>query len=735
VPPRPTALPATPSGPAACPDGRPAARTLATVLALLAGLVLPLVGSGPAAAATPCTTTPTVGYTVQVCVTVPDGVLSGTVPVSSTVVVWPAAGSSAPGVKRVTFSWRGGYLLSDHDADGTGQWSMQWRTDRLVDSTGSLVARALLTDGTTYAASVPTAVFNGGQAPFVSGRQFAVSPGTTPAPGRPFRLVAVGDGADGSTREAAVASQVASWQPNLLAYLGDVYEKGSPYEYDNWYSAPDGFGRFRDITNPVLGNHEYHTPGAAGFFDYWGRNTPHYYSYDVAGWHVVALDSTGRYDQLQPGTPQYDWLAADLGANRARCTIAYFHHPRYSISGHKGKTGLSAVWRLLADRRVTLALAGHTHSYERWAALDRDGVPSERGVTQLIAGAGGHEALPPVYSDGRVQRYAAVPGALQLDLLGDRAEFAYRADSGEVVDAGSVGCKSTGDTLPPTRPAGVDATATSETTATLSWAPSTDQFDSVAGYRVRRNGRLVATVGAGTTSWADSGLVSGATYVWTVDAYDPSDNVSEQSVPTSVTMPSPPRPRVKAKRLLAGLRGAGETAKGYRRALFGAWADADGDGCTTRAEVLVTEARRPPLMTETCGLSGGRWVSPWNGVSRSDLSLVGIAPAVPLAEAWQSGARRWSASTRRALTNDLGYAGSLTAVTNTVIAARGGAEPRSWLPPRKAARCGYVAQWVAVKWRWRLSVDTAERSFLRKRLTSCGSPTVVRPARATVRLR
>jgi hypothetical protein len=151
--------------------------------------------------------------------------------------------------------------------------------------------------------------------------------------------------------------------------------------------------------------------------------------------------------------------------------------------------------------------------------------------------------------------------------------------------------------------------------------------------------------------------------------------------------------------------------------------------------VLITEAGRPPLMTETCRLSGGRWFSPWNGVRRSDLSLVGIASAVPLAEAWQSGARRWSPATRRALTNDLGYAGTLTAVTDTAIAARGSAEPRGWLPSRKAARCGYVAQWVAVKWRWRLTVDATERSFLRKRLTACGSPAVARPVRATVRLR
>ena len=195
----------------------PPRTTALPLAAVLAGLVLPLAGT-PAAAATPCTTTPTVGYTVQVCVTVPDGVLSGTAPVSSTVAVWPAAGASAPGVKRVTFSWRGGYLLSDHDADGSGRWSMQWRTDRLVDSTGSLVARALLTDGTTYTASVPTAVYNGGQAPFVSGRRFAVSPGTTPEPGKPFRLVAVGDGADGvdPRGRGRVADRVVAAEPARL---------------------------------------------------------------------------------------------------------------------------------------------------------------------------------------------------------------------------------------------------------------------------------------------------------------------------------------------------------------------------------------------------------------------------------------------------------------------------------------------------------------------------------------
>ena len=219
-----------------------------------------------------------------------------------------------------------------------------------------------------------------------------------------------------------------------------------------------------------------------------------------------------------------------------------------------------------------------------------------------------------------------------------------------------------------------------------------------------------------------------------MDSFDPSENYSAQT-PVSLTMPSPARPKVSSRTLLGQLAKAKEKPKGYQRTSFGGWVDADSDRCSTRAEVLVAEARRPPLMTESCGLTGGKWYSTWNGVARSDLSLVGIGSAVPLAEAWQSGARRWSLTTRRALTNDLGYRETLTVATNAVLSSRGSAEPQSWLPPRRAARCDYVADWVAVKWRWRLSVDPRERRFLVSRLKSCGWPTVAKPPRATIALR
>ena len=112
-----------------------------------------------------------------------------------------------------------------------------------------------------------------------------------PGPDGRVRLAVVGDGVDGSPESLAVAAQVAALDPDVFAYLGDVYDNGTPFEFDTWYGDPAGYGRFRGITNPAIGNHEYRTDDAAPYFAYWG-GVPHYYSYDVGGWHLVVLDST-----------------------------------------------------------------------------------------------------------------------------------------------------------------------------------------------------------------------------------------------------------------------------------------------------------------------------------------------------------------------------------------------------------------------------------------------------------
>jgi hypothetical protein len=189
--------------------------------------------------------------------------------------------------------------------------------------------------------------------------------------------------------------------------------------------------------------------------------------------------------------------------------------------------------------------------------------------------------------------------------------------------------------------------------------------------------------------------------------------------------------RVSTRTLLSQLTGAGEHAAGYRRTAFQLWVDADHDRCTTRAEVLLTEARTMPRRSAGCALRGGTWVSPYDGRAFTGSSGLDIDHLVPLAEAWQSGAYRWDADTRKRYANDLGYAASLVAVSAHANRSKGDKEPQRWLPSRST--CSYVARWVAVKWRWRLQVDTTEKSYLAKKLSGCRWPKVTTPSRPVIR--
>ena len=170
------------------------------------------------------------------------------------------------------------------------------------------------------------------------------------------------------------------------------------------------------------------------------------------------------------------------------------------------------------------------------------------------------------------------------------------------------------------------------------------------------------------------------------------------------------------------LPGASEVRTGYSRELFPHWVDADGDGCDTRREVLISEADDPVSVGSGCSLSGGRWFSYYDRVSWTDPADVDIDHMVPLAEAWDSGARSWSTSTRQAYANDLGDARSLVGVTDSVNQAKGDQDPAQWLP--QYDRCRYLREWVAVKHRWRLAVDSGERSALRSLASGCSSTTI-----------
>ena len=167
---------------------------------------------------------------------------------------------------------------------------------------------------------------------------------------------------------------------------------------------------------------------------------------------------------------------------------------------------------------------------------------------------------------------------------------------------------------------------------------------------------------------------------------------------------------------------ASEVRTGYSRDLFPHWVDADGDGCHTRNEVLIAEADDPVTITGTCTITKGRWFSYYDRVSWTDPADVDIDHMVPLAEAWDSGARTWTTATRQAFANDLGDSRTLVGVTDNVNQAKGDQDPATWLP--QYDRCRYLREWVAVKHRWRLSVDSQELSALRSLAASCSNTTI-----------
>jgi hypothetical protein len=170
---------------------------------------------------------------------------------------------------------------------------------------------------------------------------------------------------------------------------------------------------------------------------------------------------------------------------------------------------------------------------------------------------------------------------------------------------------------------------------------------------------------------------------------------------------------------IGSLTVATEVRTGYLRSKFKHWVDADGDGCSTRLEVLDIESET----SVTCSnLSGGRWFSYYDRVSWTDSGRVDIDHMVPLAEAWDSGARSWTAAQREAYANDLGDYRTLVGVTDTVNQSKGDQDIAEWLPTND--RCRYLREYVAVKIRWRLTVNSGEKTAMQNLAAGCSNLTI-----------
>jgi 3',5'-cyclic AMP phosphodiesterase CpdA len=221
--------------------------------------------------------------------------------------------------------------------------------------------------------------------------------GTTPAfpPESTETVVLIGAGdmvACPNNTGAEATARILDAVPGLVFTTGDnVYETGTAEEFAKCYEPT--WGRHKPRTRPSPGNHDYYTPGASAYYDYfgdvagpWGRG---YYSYEHGAWKVLSLNSNVP---AGPGSPQALWVEQELKSSRARCTIAYWHHPVLS-SGYEGDLPrMRHIWQVLYEHRVDVVLTGHSHNYERLAPQDPGGGrDDERGIRQFVVGTGGND--------------------------------------------------------------------------------------------------------------------------------------------------------------------------------------------------------------------------------------------------------------------------------------------------------------------------------------------------------
>jgi len=165
------------------------------------------------------------------------------------------------------------------------------------------------------------------------------------------------------------------------------------------------------------------------------------------------------------------------------------------------------------------------------------------------------------------------------------------------------------------------------------------------------------------------------------------------------------------------IRTAAEYVGGYNRALFKHWVDANKNGCDTRKEVLIAEAVVKPKIGAKCILTGGKWISAYDGKSYTKDASLDIDHVVPLAEAWRSGAWAWTSQQRQDFANDLTDSRVLIAVTASANRSKGDQDIKTWLPTKN--KCTYIEAWVAVKVRYSLTFDTGEFSVIQSYFTSC----------------
>lgn len=237
--------------------------------------------------------------------------------------------------------------------------------------------------------------------------------------------------------------------PGTVFAVGDLaYPNGSDTDFANCYGPT--WGRFKDRTRPVPGNHEYRSDGASGYSRYWkdaaGYPRNGYYSYDVGTWHVVALNSEcGAVGGCDASSPEGRWLRSDLESHPAACTLAYFHKPLFSSgAAHGNDPEMKALWKILYGAGADVVVNGHDHDYERFAPQDPDGkADAEHGIREFVVGTGGknsHRRFGPTQPNSEL-RDSLTYGVLKLTLHRDSFDWEFVPESGKsFTDRGTGKC-------------------------------------------------------------------------------------------------------------------------------------------------------------------------------------------------------------------------------------------------------------------------------------------------------
>jgi acid phosphatase type 7 len=257
-------------------------------------------------------------------------------------------------------------------------------------------------------------------------------------------------------QQKATSDLVLKHTPTRVAVLGDAqYENGALAKFQASYQP--SWGRFKSITRPAIGNHEYAIPGADGYFDYFGSlagpRDKGWYAYDLGTWRIYVLNSNCGMDgqpaevSCAANSPQVTWLKADLQANPRKCVLAYWHHPRWGTGPHGGYPQVAPFWDALYAAHADVILNGHDHLYARLARQTPSGTSSTAGLRQLTVGTGGKNLGTLVTKPRNYQTSSSTFGVLKLRLHGASAKYpqgwymaSYKAING-YTDPFSTGCR------------------------------------------------------------------------------------------------------------------------------------------------------------------------------------------------------------------------------------------------------------------------------------------------------